>query len=96
MVRNRVNLPDREEEFAAFSQEEMRDQISHERVLELGIEGQRIDDLIRWGWFYDSDRLEELKSHDSEFDTYLEGREYLPVPQTELDDNENLSPNSAN
>ncbi len=96
MVRDRVNLPDREDEFAAFTQEEMRDQISHERVLELGIEGQRIDDLIRWGWFYDSDRLAELQSHDSEFDTYLEGREYLPVPQTELDDNPNLSPNSAN
>ena len=96
VVRDRANLPDREAEFANFSQEELREQISHERLLELGIEGQRCDDLIRWGWFYRSDKLEELKSHDTEFNTWLPGREYLPIPQNELDNNMNLSKNSAN
>ncbi len=96
IVRDRAELPDRETEFAAMSQEEMRDQIAHERLLEFGIEMQRIDDIIRWGWLSDSDKLAELQSHDSEFDTYLTGREYLPIPQTELDMNQNLSPNSAN
>ena len=74
----------------------MRERIAHERLLELGIEGQRCDDLIRWGWFYRSDKLEELKSHDTEFNTWLPGREYLPIPQNELDNNMNLSKNSAN
>ena len=96
IVRNRANLPDRTTEFSAFTQEEMRDQIAHERLLELAIEGQRCDDLIRWGWFYDSQKLEELISHDSEFSTWTTGREYLPIPQNELDVNPNLSKNSAN
>ncbi len=96
MVRDRANLPDRETEFAGFTQEQMREQISHERVLEFAIEGQRADDLIRWGWFSDPAKLEELKLHDTEFNTYTSGREFLPIPQNELDVNTNLSKNSAN
>jgi hypothetical protein len=96
VVRNRANLPDREAEFAGFTKEQMREQIAHERLLELAIEGQRCDDLIRWGWFYDANKLAELISHDSEFETWLPGREYLPIPQNELDVNPNLSKNSAN
>jgi starch-binding outer membrane protein, SusD/RagB family len=96
IVRNRANMPDREAEFAALSQADMRTRISHERVVEFSIEGQRVDDLIRWGWFYDNTKLAELITHDSEFSTWTSGREYLPIPQNELDVNTNLSPNSAN
>ena len=74
----------------------MRDQLAHERALEFAIEGQRINDLIRWGWFSDPQKLAELKSHDTDFETYTPGNEYLPVPQQELDANPNIAPNPAN
>jgi starch-binding outer membrane protein, SusD/RagB family len=37
-----------------------------------------------------------LKVHDADFNTYTPGNEYLPIPQSELDLNTNLAPNSAN
>lgn len=83
-VRDRANLPDREVEFSGFTQEEMRDQIGHERFLEFAIESQRIHDLIRWGWLYDSAKLQEIRDNDPEFDTWTPGKEYLPIPQDEL------------
>jgi hypothetical protein len=95
-VRNRANLPDLAVTKPDMDKVQMREQIAHERILELAIEGQRCDDLIRWGWFYDAVKLAELRSHDSEFNTWMPGREYLPIPQTELDVNKNLSKNSAN
>ncbi|HEY8512292.1 MAG TPA: RagB/SusD family nutrient uptake outer membrane protein [Cyclobacteriaceae bacterium] len=95
-VRDRANLPDREAEFAGFTQEQMREQIAHERVMELAIEGTRFYDIIRWGWLQDPDKLDMLKSHDPEFNNYVPGSEYLKIPQGELDLNENLLPNSAN
>lgn len=95
-VRSRVRLPDLTTTKPGMSQQEMRDQIAHERYLEFAIEGQRINDLIRWGWFYDTQKLELLRSRDSEFNTWTPGNEYMPIPQGELDNNPNLSPNSAN
>lgn len=95
-VRTRAKLPDLATVRPSMSQEQMRDQLAHERALEFAIEGQRINDLIRWGWFQNPTRLAELKSHDADFNTYTAGNEYLPVPQSELDLNKNLTPNSAN
>lgn len=95
-VRNRANLPDLEEVKPNLSQEEMRDQIAHERALELSIESIRFHDIVRWGWLYDNEKLAELRERDSEFDTWTPGKEYLPIPQRELDVNPNLEPNSAN
>jgi hypothetical protein len=74
----------------------MRDQLAHERALEFSIEGQRINDLIRWGWFSDATKLALLKTHDADFNSYAAGNEYLPIPLRELDVNKNLLPNSAN
>ncbi len=95
-VRDRANLPDLEEVKPGMSQNEMREQIAHERALELSVESIRYHDIVRWGWLYDSDKLEEIRAHDSEFNTWSEGKEYLPIPQSELDVNPNLEPNSAN
>jgi len=95
-VRARVNLPDLAQARPNMTQQQMRDQIAHERMLEFAIEGQRINDLIRWGWFYDADKLALLRNRDREFETWRPGNEYLPIPQGELDTNPNLSPNSAN
>ncbi|WP_116107330.1 RagB/SusD family nutrient uptake outer membrane protein [Lewinella sp. IMCC34191] len=93
-VRDRANLPDREGEFAAYSLEAFMEQLKHERVMELAIEGKRWEDIRRWGML--SNELSVLQSHDAEFDTYTPDRIVLPIPQPELDRNQNLVGNSAN
>ncbi|MEO5892647.1 MAG: RagB/SusD family nutrient uptake outer membrane protein [Ferruginibacter sp.] len=95
-VRSRALLPDLATVKPAMTQAQMRDQLGHERALEFAIEGQRINDIIRWGWLYDATKLAELKAHDKDFNTWTPGNEYLPVPQRELDVNKNLTPNPAN
>ena len=95
-VRTRANLPDLATVNPGMTQAQMRDQLAHERALEFAIEGQRINDLIRWGWFYDATKLDELKTHDKDFNSWTAGNEYLPIPQGELDVNKNLKPNTAN
>ena len=69
---------------------------AHERALEFAVESLRIHDLVRWGWFYDEEKLAELRMHDAEFNTWSPGKEYLPIPQRELDINPNLEINRAN
>lgn len=96
IVRDRANLPDLAEVKPNLSQGEFRDQIAHERYLELSIESIRIHDLIRWGWFYDDEKLAELIERDPEFANWSPGKEFLPIPQTELDVNPNLLRNPAN
>ncbi|MBD1365086.1 RagB/SusD family nutrient uptake outer membrane protein [Mucilaginibacter sp. ZT4R22] len=95
-VRNRAKLPDLATTKPGMSQADMREQLAHERALEFAIEAQRINDIIRWGWLYNAGKLAELKTHDSDFNTWAPGNEYLPIPQTELDVNKNLKPNPAN
>lgn len=95
-VRDRANLPDREAEFAAYSLTQFMDQLAHERVTELAIEGLRWYDIKRWGWLDDATKLNELKANDTDFDSYAPNRKYQPLPQTELDRNPNLDGNSAN
>ncbi|REG96451.1 RagB/SusD family nutrient uptake outer membrane protein [Flavobacterium aquicola] len=95
-VRNRAKLPDLSTVKPNMTQEQMRDQIAHERALELSVEGIRIHDLVRWGWFYNDTKLAELKQRDADFNSWIPGKEYLPIPQSELDVNPNLERNSAN
>lgn len=95
-VRDRANMPDREAEFATLSLSDFMKQIEHERVVELAIEGSRWQDIKRWGYLTNPAKLTELKSHDPEFNTFVQGREYQPIVQGELDRNENLVGNSAN
>jgi starch-binding outer membrane protein, SusD/RagB family len=95
-VRTRARLADLATIRPGMTQVQMRDQLAHERALEFAIEGQRINDLIRWGWFYDVAKLAQLKAHDADFNTWTAGNEYLPIPQQELDVNKNLKPNPAN
>jgi len=95
-VRTRALLPNLATVKPGMTQAQMRDQIAHERALEFAIEGQRINDIIRWGWLYNPTKLAELKAHDPDFNTWTSGNEYLPIPQQELDVNKNLLPNPAN
>ena len=95
-VRDRANLPDRETEFAGYSLTQFMDQLAHERVTELAIEGLRWYDIKRWGWLDDPVKLNELKGNDPDFNSYAPSRKFQPLPQTELDRNPNLDGNSAN
>lgn len=87
LVRNRVGLPDLETTKPGLTQQQMRDQIAHERFLEFPLEGHRFDDIRRWGWLQNPVKLAWLKSRDPEFNSYSAGREFFPIPQTEMDNN---------
>lgn len=95
-VRDRANLPDREAEFAGYNLTQFMEQLAHERVTELAVEGLRWYDVKRWGWLDDTSRLNQLQANDPEFDSYASNRKYQPFPQSELDRNANLVGNEAN
>ena len=92
-VRTRVGLPDLATVKPNMTQDQMRDQLAHERLLEFCLEGHRFDDVRRWGWLGNAAKLSLLKSNDPEMNTYLPGREYYPIPQTEIDNNPGYSQN---
>jgi starch-binding outer membrane protein, SusD/RagB family len=95
-VRDQANLPDRETEFAALSLNAFMEQLAHERIMELAVEGHRFYDVKRWGWLDNPAKLAELRANDAEFNNYVPNRKYLPIPQAELDLNVNLVGNSVN
>ncbi|WP_299555307.1 RagB/SusD family nutrient uptake outer membrane protein [Seonamhaeicola sp.] len=87
-VRQRVDMPDIT---AGLTQSEMRDRIRDERVLELALEEVRWFDLIRWGLvkervvdLRDANGL-DMKSGCGGVGAYVEGREYMDIPQVEID-----------
>ncbi len=91
-VRYRANLSGYP---SSLSSDEVREAIENERLLEFSGECLRYADMLRWGWLGDSTKLEELKAHDSEFDSFQSGREFLPIPSTALEDNHNLTQDSG-
>lgn len=94
-VRSRVGLPNLSTTLPGMSQAQMRDQLSHERFLEFSLEGHRFDDIRRWGWLSDAAKLALLKTRDPEFNTYSPGREYLPIPLTEIQTNVGIVQNTS-
>ena len=121
-VRNRAGLEGLQ--LADFNtKDKLFEQIANvERPKEFGCEFGRGFDHIRWGFFYDQGRLQQLKEHgtfrksierdpketvdyslvgtDSEvkssYDTYVSGHEFLPIGQSLMNNNPNLTGNSAN
>ena len=125
-VRNRAGLANLDQ--SKFdTKDKLFEQIANvERPKEFGCEFGRGFDLIRWGFFYSADRLQQLKEHGSfnfwtkgnyeageytytpkdavdystcsksSYDTYVQGHEFLPIYQGTLNDNPNLTGNSAN
>ena len=74
------------------SKDAFRDHIKIERALELACECVRWFDLKRWG--IDEKALTELKSRDADFNNFVIGRSIrVPIPQTDVDNNPNLSQN---
>ncbi len=80
-VRTRANMPAR----TSTDQATLRQQVRDERVLELIFEGDRYHDLLRWGLIPEA-ITDDLKSNMGG-SQYVPGREYLPIPQIEIDTN---------
>lgn len=80
----------------SISNDSIEAQYHHQRSLELAVEGIRGNDIIRWGWFYDNDKLEMLEEHDEEFATWNQGKEYYPYYSGEIASNPNLGGNCNN
>ena len=116
-VRRRAELADlKKADFA--SKDALFEQIANvERPKEFGCEFGRGLDLIRWGFFYSSDRRQQLLEHGafnicldntvkdpvdvtdcykSTYQQYQDGHEFLPIYQWLLNNNANLTGNSAN
>ena len=89
-VRTRANLQPLSQKKPNLTQAEMREQIEHEIIVETGGEGSRWRYMLRYDLF-----SQDLASRDSEFDSYREGREYLPIPQSEVDLNPNVEQNPS-
>ncbi|MBN1598488.1 MAG: RagB/SusD family nutrient uptake outer membrane protein [Bacteroidales bacterium] len=84
MIRQRVGLETLTSTKPDLSQQEMRDQIEHERLLELAGESVRFLDLARWGKL-----SSDLSDRDPEFEYFVEGKsELLPIPTQEIDLND--------
>jgi tetratricopeptide (TPR) repeat protein len=94
-VRTRAKLPDITTAMAALSKTQMQDRIAHERLLEFCLEGHRFDDIRRWGWLDDADKLAMLKSRDPEFNNYKPGKQLYPIPQGEIDNNPGFKQNPS-
>jgi hypothetical protein len=92
-VRARVGLADLATVMPNMTQQQMRDQLAHERFLEFGLEGHRFDDIVRWGWLQDPTKLAYLQARDPEFLTYFPGREYMPIPLAEIQANPGMVQN---
>jgi len=89
MVRARAGLATLESVMPAMSQTQFLTQLKHERITELTGEGQRWNDLARWG-----DLGPGLASRDAGFKNFVVGKnEFFPIPQREIDVNPKLKQN---
>ena len=90
-VRRRAGLADLP---GGLDQAQFQQQIEHERITELTGESVRWNDLARWGYFDDANKIALLKARDPEFNNFVVGRnKYMPIPQREIDINPNLVQN---
>jgi tetratricopeptide (TPR) repeat protein len=98
-VRRRSNMADLA---STLTQQEVRDQLMHERVTELAGESLRFVDLRRWGKLSKDlagpmaqwDLPPNVADHDTEFKNFTPGKdELLPIPLYEIDANPNLMQN---
>lgn len=96
-VRNRAGLPGLQEKPGyTESQESFRQEVRHERRLELAFEGQRRFDLIRWGIY-----LETMRAHAAQYYPAWTGNiddfeTLFPIPSREIELNPAINPENQN
>jgi hypothetical protein len=89
MVRERSNMEKLSLTSPGLDKIAFLEQLKHERVVELSGELIRLFDLKRWGMYNSGNVV-----HDPNFSTFQDGRSELqPIPQQELDLNDNLIQN---
>ena len=97
-IRKRAKLPEYKRTDIA-SVEDMRNKVLHERRLELAFEGHRFFDLVRFGKaaeVCDGANIQGSASYDSYVPTrrpMSQETVLLPVPTTQIDNNQNLTQN---
>ncbi|WP_367914770.1 RagB/SusD family nutrient uptake outer membrane protein [Leadbetterella sp. DM7] len=98
-VRQRVKLPTLQNSTyyngatITGSKEAFREHLKIERGLELSLECVRWIDLKRWGLDNQS-AIDQLKTRDADFNNFIVGKSSrMPIPQSEVDNNPNLSQN---
>lgn len=98
-VRQRVNLPTLQNSTfyngatITGSKEAFREHLKIERGLELSLECVRWIDLKRWG-LDNQATIDQLKTRDADFNNFIVGKSLrMPIPQSEVDNNPNLSQN---
>ncbi len=85
-IRIRANLT---ELASGLTQQQVCEEIRHQRALEFCFEGERWYDIVRWGIG------EKVFSENLDRPNYKKGKfDYFPIPQGELDANPNLKQNS--
>ena len=90
-VRNRADLPDLQLSDFAGNADKLFEQIANvERPKEFGCEFGRGFDLIRWGFFYDADRLQQMKEHSVVRITADKSKVLLPVSYSDINSDSEL------
>ena len=90
-MRNRADLPDLQLSDFAGNADKLFEQIANvERPKEFGCEFGRGFDLIRWGFFYDADRLQQMKGHSVVRITADKSKVLLPVSYSDIDSDSEL------
>jgi starch-binding outer membrane protein, SusD/RagB family len=90
-VRQRAGLAPLSTAMPGLTQVAFREQLKHERITELNGEGHRWNDLARWG---DLQMPETIALRDPAFANFEVGtHELLPLPQSDVDANPNLTQN---
>lgn len=95
-VRARVNMPalSVNHSSATSGKDAFLKRLQMERMLELASEGQRWADIKRWGLLDTQTGIDELKSRDADFNNFKIGHHNcLPIPSTEINNNENIVQN---
>jgi hypothetical protein len=95
-VRARANMPNLEVNYLAATQnkEDFLKRLQMERSLELSLEGHRWADIKRWGLTDTQDGVNELSQRDPDFNNFVVGRHRsLPIPSSEVNNNEKLEQN---
>ena len=101
-VRNRANMPDLANSTNARIRESVTSvdkfmaQLDLERAKECCFEYDRFMDLRRWGLGTDAAFTAKVKARAQKYaDNFTDGKQWLPIPRSEVDNNPNLTQNTG-